>query len=420
MLTLHPQTHPHLFNLAEFLGPSSAQAWLVGGTIRDLVRGQRPADYDIAFNGDLSSEIFAWARQLRGSWFWLDETRSQSRVMFENDRLQFDFAPLRAGTIEEDLRLRDFTINALALPLQALPAGDLIDPLDGQDDLSRGILRICSAGVLQDDPLRCLKGVRHHAQHGWRFEPESLRRIREAAHLLRQIAGERLRTELAYILSAPRLASAIHWLVETGLAQEMFPSFDGRKFQVLFANTQKRLVRLGAFDIFQSALAKDCEALLSLRSLLILALILDSTDQHQPALVERLRLSRKSQRVLKVLQDVEPLCLEFNPQDSPRVSALRVEQIGYEPVARLLYTLLRSRDSDLDSASADAVKYYLIHLKQGRVPDLMGGSALKEQYPRLSGREIGILQKRIKGAEIKGEIKERGEVPGWLERQFSN
>ena len=399
---------------------SGARAWLVGGTVRDLLLGQRPADYDIAFNDDLSPEIRDWARRLQGSWFWLDKERNQSRVILDGGRLQFDFASLRAADIEDDLRLRDFTVNAIALPLLELSAGGLIDPLGGQNDLRKGVLRTCSAEVLKDDPLRCLKGIRHHAQHGWKFDPESLRRIREAAPLLGHVAGERIRTELAYILAAPRFASAIRLLVETGLAQELLPSFDNRKFQTRLTNVQARLTRLAAFREIGNALNNEYEAHLPLRSLLLLSLLLGCSSHNLAAFAERLRLSRKSRNLLDALTKAVPLQLEFNLEDGPRVSALRMEQIDREPVAGVIHTLLQKQDFALDEVCAAAIGHYVTQLRQGRVPDLMDGNTLKGRYPTLSGQEIGDLLGQIKVAEIKGEIAGKNGVGGWLERQFSN
>ena len=419
MLTLHAKDHPHLFELAEFLGPLCGQAWLVGGTIRDLLLDNHPADYDIAFSGDLSAKVLAWSQQQQGSWFWLDKERNQSRVMLDNGRLQFDFAPLRAATIQEDLRLRDYTLNAIALPLKDLTTGGLIDPLDGVADLQAGRLRCCSGDVLKDDPLRCLKGIRHHAQHGWTFTPETIDQLRAAAPLISQIAGERLRTELSHILAGPHLSSAIDLLEETHLAQELFPKFRGQEFQIGLSHARKQLALLSAFEPIVIRLEENYEPLLNLHSLLILALIFICTTDFIPALIERLRLSRRSSKLIDSLLRSEPARIDFDLQDSPRISALKVERIGTEPIAQLLFTLLRYQGTELISLSSVAITHFINHLSRERIPDLLGGNALREKYPALSGKEIGLWLERIKAAEINEEISSVGEAEAWLDQQFS-
>ncbi len=420
MLRLLPQDHPQLFSFAEFISSSSGQAWLVGGTVRDLLLGQQPADYDIAFSGNLSTEIRSWSQRLHGSWFWLDKERNQSRVLLADGGLQFDFAQLRAKTIEEDLRLRDFTINAIALPLPLLSAGGLIDPLDGVADLQAGCLRSCSGDVLREDPLRCLKGVRHHAQHGWRFTPETIDQLGDAALLLDRVAGERLRTELAQILAAPHLTSAIRVLEETGLAQELFPTFREQKFQLEFVQVRRRLEKLSSHRQIGAQLKVEYEPLLTLRSLLVLALILACTAEFKPTVIERLRLSRRSGHLLNILLGSEAVQVDFNLQDSPRVCALKLERFGREPIARLLFALLHRQGSEQDSLSAEAIAHYSAHLKQGRVPDLLGGEVLTGRFPDLAGKAVGFWLERLKMAEIKGEINNVGEAEVWLRRQFSN
>lgn len=420
MLSLSPADHPHLFALANFLGPSNARAWLVGGTVRDLLLGKRPADYDIAFSGDLTSEVRSWCRSEQGHWFWLDQTRNQSRVLLDGDQLQFDFAPLRADTLAEDLRLRDFTINAIALSLQDLTSGNLIDPTGGQGDLEHGILRICSADVLKDDPLRGLKGIRHHAQLGWMFEPETLRHMDDAARGLDRVAGERLRTELAQILASSRLDTSVALCVKTGLMPELLSSFDNKAFQHSYAEACQRLDALDSHEGMRKHLADKIEALIPLRSILLLALLLEHSTQSSAEFAERLRLSRRSRRILKELDRPDPVKCHFGTRDAPRVSALKVEQIGREPIATLLYALLRNRSGLKESSCAVALSHYVAQLKQGRVPDLVNGDEMKRRYPDLSGREIGTWQRKMKTAEIIGEISDKNGALRWLEHQFSN
>jgi poly(A) polymerase len=155
--------------------PPDVECFLVGGALRDWQLGRPVADLDFAVSCDPTELARAFAAAVGGHWFLLDAERRQSRVVAGRRDVTYDFAPYRADDLAGDLRLRDFTINALALPVvagNALPP--LIDPLGGVSHLQTGLLRGCSSGVFQDDPLRILKGIRHCAALGLAVEPSTL------------------------------------------------------------------------------------------------------------------------------------------------------------------------------------------------------------------------------------------------------
>jgi hypothetical protein len=103
-----------------------------------------------------------------------------------------DFTPL-PGAIEDDLATRDFTINAIALPLAG---GDAADPYGGRGDIEQKVVRAVSAGVFEDDPLRLLRAVRFEDELGFRMDSETERRLREHSELVTRPAGERILAEL--------------------------------------------------------------------------------------------------------------------------------------------------------------------------------------------------------------------------------
>ena len=120
----------------------AGQAWLVGGAVRDGLLGRACTDHDIVVAGDPGGAAQAIAGAAgRAVSFALSEEFGSWRVAARDGSWQLDVDPLRAPTLEEDLALRDFTVNAIAEPLQG---GEPIDPLGGAADLRAGRLRAAS------------------------------------------------------------------------------------------------------------------------------------------------------------------------------------------------------------------------------------------------------------------------------------
>ncbi len=398
--------------------------WLVGGTVRDLLTGQPPKDFDFAFAGDLTPQIKRWAAQQGGHWFWLDKQRNQSRVIFTALGLQFDFSPLRAADICADLRLRDFTLNAMALPFNHFPENmsALLDPLNGRQDLEHGLLRSCGPGVLSDDPLRCLKGIRHHALRGWSFETQTAIQVTQAAPLLGTVAGERLRNELGQILDSPRLTSAIKLMAEFTILKTLLPGIATHELIQELDLLTARIEQLGQFQGFASLLARPLEEGLTCRTLLFLAALLRRVEPLSSAedIAECLRLSTRSHTILQALQGRDISLEDFSDSDTPRVAALKFETLGKNCLERILFTLARQPQNRQDRLLSNYVDAYLGQLVRGRIADLLNGAEIRDLTGMPTGQIIGDYQRRIKAAEIAGEISDKSSAESWLKRLFSD
>lgn len=162
------------------------EAWIVGGAVRDELLGRPLLDLDIACR-----EPEAAARRFGGPVFPLSERHGAWRVALDGGRT-VDFTPLRDG-IEDDLATRDFTINAVARPLDG---GDPVDPFGGLPDLDRRVLRAVAPTIFEDDPLRLLRAVRLEDELGFQLEAETEGLVREHASLVDRPAGERILAEL--------------------------------------------------------------------------------------------------------------------------------------------------------------------------------------------------------------------------------
>src|SRR3954452_8004610 len=129
-------------------------AWVVGGAVRDDLLGREVVDLDVALR-EPERAARRYARRSGGAPFPLSERHGAWRVALDGGRT-VDFTPL-PGTIEDDLATRDFTINAIARPLDG---GEPVDPFGGREDLEARRLRAVGPAVFESDPLRLLRAVR--------------------------------------------------------------------------------------------------------------------------------------------------------------------------------------------------------------------------------------------------------------------
>ena len=206
------------------VGTPNRPVYLVGGAVRDRLLGRKIHDYDFTMVGDSRAAARKIADQIGGAYYPLDEERGTYRVILAvsgEDPVVLDFAMLRAANLEEDLRGRDFTLNALALNL-AQPES-VIDPMGGVLDLQGRVLRACSPTSISDDPVRSLRAVRMEYSLGLQIDPATRSQILLAPALLKRISAERTRDELFRILDLDQVTEALLRLEEYGLLPVLLP-----------------------------------------------------------------------------------------------------------------------------------------------------------------------------------------------------
>ncbi|MBI4313166.1 MAG: CCA tRNA nucleotidyltransferase [Chloroflexi bacterium] len=208
--------------------PPHAGAHVVGGFLRDALLDRPTNDLDIAVQGDAVAIARDLAAALGGSLVVLDEERQVARVALERQghAWQVDVAS-QQGSLLEDLARRDFTVNAMALPLEALLAPDwpgrVVDPHGGRLDLQRKTIRQVSDAVFREDGVRLLRSVRLAARLGFTIDPATALAIRRDAHCLDGVAEERVRDELLAILACPDAMAHVYLLDDLGLLCRVLP-----------------------------------------------------------------------------------------------------------------------------------------------------------------------------------------------------
>ncbi len=191
------------------------EGWFVGGAVRDELLGRRVLDVDVVCR-DPARAARAYAKRSGGAPFALSEKHASWRVVTSSGRT-VDFTPVH-GTIEADLLRRDFTINAIALPVAG---GEHLDPTGGREDLQLKEIRAVSESVFEDDPLRLVRAVRLADELGFSIAPLTRRLIVDNADLVTRAAGERVLAELE------RLSAAGYRLLdEVGLLPRLGGSLD--------------------------------------------------------------------------------------------------------------------------------------------------------------------------------------------------
>ncbi|WP_158269751.1 CCA tRNA nucleotidyltransferase [Desulfonatronum sp. SC1] len=264
--------------------------FLVGGGVRDLLLGRPLKDVDLACR-DAEAVALELAKALNARFVPLgrDHDPPSFRVVPRDadpaglpiellaaplpGPCFLDVTEIHGRDILEDLARRDFTANAMALPLGLLPEAlastenhaakkttwqrDLLDPHLGLHDTLQGLIRRTGPRTMAEDPLRILRGFRMRAQLGWAIEPATLDDMTRHAQALARISGERIRSELRLILECPGGGRLMAEMDRVGVLAVLFPEV--REMRGCGQNHFHHL------DVFEHSLAAvaQCEVLLA-------------------------------------------------------------------------------------------------------------------------------------------------------------
>lgn len=228
--------NPILYALSDIARGYGSRAWLVGGYVRDRLIGKTVKDIDVTVEGSgvafakvvaeefgsrpVIYERFGTALVPVGD-LHLEFVGTRKEEYLEDSRKPI----VTEGTIEDDLRRRDFTVNALAVQLDGKPQGEIVDLFDGLGDMDRRILRtpLDPHTTYSDDPLRMMRAARFSAQLEFDLDPASYTAIRELRERIEIISQERISEEFLKLLSAPKPSVGLSLLFKTGLLELVFP-----------------------------------------------------------------------------------------------------------------------------------------------------------------------------------------------------
>ncbi len=201
--------------------PTREDVYIVGGSVRDLLLGATPLDYDIAVAGDARAFAARLASTCNGRLVALGQ-KDKAVFRVVKDAYTFDIVPLFGATLSTDLGRRDFTINAMAYNLATR---EIIDPLNGRHDLAARKICLVDDRAFKEDPLRLLRAYRIGAALDFEIESDTRRKIQRDAHLITASAAERIQAELIKLVGTPHSHVYISQMTEDRLLDAMIPEF---------------------------------------------------------------------------------------------------------------------------------------------------------------------------------------------------
>lgn len=203
---------------AEALRALGVRGYLVGGVVRDALRGQLTTDIDLIVEPPAGERARALARARGGSPFPLSERHGAWRIV--DGVRTYDLTEIHPDGLEADLRRRDFTVDAIAYCIEH---DRIVDPLGGRADLENEVLRVASETALADDPLRLLRLVRIATDLRLNVDPTTAALARAIAPRADEPARERTMAELDRLLRGRDPAGAVFELERFGMLEVLLP-----------------------------------------------------------------------------------------------------------------------------------------------------------------------------------------------------
>ena len=421
-----PQLIRQLHAFAEKRG---TQLYLVGGSVRALLLNQSLTDLDFALADDAIAFAKAFADKIDEAFVKLAEQPPTARIVIREMRFTLDFAGFRAETLEADLRLRDLTINAMALDLSSLltkSTVNLINPCDGFSDLQERTLRFPSEGVVIDDPLRQLRVYRFAAQLGFEISEATADLIRCHRNRMPQVSPERIRDELIKILKIQNAAPYLHRMAETQLLSQILPEIE--KMPRRLQKTLDRPLRaLEMFEIkpipdtlqsyqpqIEAYLHEQMTHDLCRQQILKMALLLhNSGTETAVQATNRLRLGRKAAQLMRCFVRDHLYLMDLIDSDSQierwaAICFLRNAGDDWLGILLLFYANLRALHGDIPQVEElmkqIADQYYgeiSPIIERGR---LITGDDILQTFGVMPGLKIGRILQHTEDLQFAGEI----------------
>ncbi len=232
--------------LSEVVTAEKVEAFVIGGWVRDCIlkRDHPDKDIDIVVIGN-GIDIARKAAKRINPRIKVSVFRNFGTAMFRWNDYDIEFVGARkesysrgsrkpvveGGTLEDDQKRRDFTINALAISLNRETYGNLLDPFEGMNDLGKKVIRtpLDPDMTFSDDPLRMMRAIRFAAQLGFTIEKETFDSISGNVERIRIVSQERIITELNKIIMCSRPSTGLILLERSGLLKIIFPELDDLK-----------------------------------------------------------------------------------------------------------------------------------------------------------------------------------------------
>jgi tRNA nucleotidyltransferase/poly(A) polymerase len=449
---------PILSKLSRLAKEKRIPLFLVGGYLRDLRFGTERKDYDFALPKEAASSI-KMVEEALGLHFFKVGKEETNTVTFRTvkEGLSVDIAFLQGKTIEEDLKRRDFTINAMAFSLLDETFHSVEESLE---DMGKKLIRTVSDRSIDQDPLRMLRAIRYLCTlEGFILDEDLIREISSKKGQLTKTPGERIKTELDQILLSPRPSSGVRSLYESTLLFTLFPELGGLEslgqgeyhhLNVL-PHVLLAIEKISWALEWVSSRAKQISLTEEDRLALYYTILFhdigkqdtyseDETGrvrfyfheshscQRAEGIMERLKFSNQLKN--KILHLVQHHMRILNLPSGAKEGALKrlVNQIGEETPLLVLHTLADKE------ASRGILSIQIDEVVEGhclRILELFGEKDIVYPPPLINGHDVialgyspgpkvGQILDFISQKQIEGEIKNREEALRMLKEEFGH
>ena len=394
---------PHIRRLLQEIGrfgeDTSQSIYVVGGFVRDLLIGRENLDIDIVVEGDAVD----FACQLAEVW----ESKVQAHHQFKTatiirlDGLKLDFVSARNetypspgalpsveyGTIMEDLRRRDFSINALAIRLQPDTFGEIVDCTDGLQDLRAGRIRVLHAQSFIDDPTRIFRAIRYEGRYDFQIAESDQKHMHDAIKqgVLNLISGQRIRNEIDHILSEEAAPQMINRMGAFDLFDTIHPTWKiSPNFDVLWIAAGQ------AIKWASTALPNDP---INTRAILWMTLLtaVDSIEAISRRLGLENELCTKLSTQAQLEHDLNALSVSSKPSEVYQL-------LNPYPLEPIVFVLTQPNQPDW---RVEKMSNYLTHLRS--VQPLVTGDDLIQRGLKPSRAFSDLLWKAF-AAQLNGQV----------------
>jgi len=221
------QKIPYLKQISLLAKKNNIQVWLVGGFLRDAFLETRKdlTDFDFCVEKNTLRFARSFRKCAAAKLITLDAKQKSYRVIVNKGKeiYTYDFTQCRGSNLREDLTLRDFTINTLALNLNDFPRVKVLDLLGARLDLAKRKIRVINEGVLRSDPLRILRAFSLAGIYGFSIEKRTLKLLIKCKSLLKRVSGERISEEMFKIFAVDNCYRVIKEMSESFIIDEAIP-----------------------------------------------------------------------------------------------------------------------------------------------------------------------------------------------------